>query len=155
MDMRPVRGWQASVALLVLAVVAFFLVAAAIWVLAVLAVLGACAWLSLVVMPRVSARLGVHPVVLDTVLLVGLIGGGWWIAGAAGGAIGGLVWLGGVAVPRVGVKWLQSRVRVHVVGHPETRGQALLLLPCPTCGVASADAGDRCPACGAALSVRN
>jgi hypothetical protein len=151
-DVRVLSGWQAFVALLVAAVVALILVVTAIWVFALLALLGLFVWFDLVVVPRAASRLGVHRTVLEALLGVALIGGGWWIAGATGGVVGGLLWLASVGVPRLSQSWLQSHVRMTVVGRPEPPVPMLNLVPCPECGVASADVGERCPACGAAMN---
>jgi len=150
--METVSGWRAFVLLLVAAGLGLILVLTAIWVFAVLALLGLCLWFDLVVVPRVATRLGVDRRLVEALLGVALIGGGWWFAGVTGSVIGGLLWLASVGVPRLSQSWLRSHVRMTVVGRPEPPVHMLELVPCPVCGVASADAGERCPACGAAMS---
>jgi hypothetical protein len=139
-----------TIAVVLIAVLVFGLILAAmIWVLAAAAVLAGLVWLDIVVLPRLAYRLGVPRLVLDVSLLVAVVGAGWWIAGVTAGVAAGALCLAGMAASRVGRSWLRSRVRLTVTSPSATPMPMLLLAPCPQCGVASADAGDRCPACGA------
>ena len=139
-----------TIAVVLIAILVFgLLLAAMIWVLAGVAVLAALLWLDIVVLPRLANRLGMPRLVLDVSLLVALVGAGWWVAGATAGVAAGVLWLVGLTASRVGRSWLRSHVRMTVTGTSAAPMPMLLLAPCRQCGVASADAGDRCPACGA------
>jgi hypothetical protein len=139
-----------TLAVVLIAVLVFgLLLAAMIWVLAGAAVLAGLLWLDMVVVPRLAYRLGVPRLVLDASLLVAVVGAGWWVAGVTAGVAAGALWLAGMTASRLGRSWLRSRVRLTVTS-PSARSMPMLqLAPCRQCGVASADAGDRCPACGA------
>ena len=147
--MSSVSWVRVFVALVCAAFIALIVLAAMVWVLAVVAVFAGFIWVDMVLVPRTARRFGVPRLILDALVVVALIGGGYWVGGATGMAVAGALWLGGIAATRLGYAWLRSHTRVLVVGRPEPPPRVLELVPCPRCGVASVDSGEGCPACGA------
>jgi hypothetical protein len=103
-------GWRAAALLLVALAVAALLIAVAVWALIALALVGAVLWLNLVLLPRLSRRLHVPGPVLEVVLLAALAGPGWLVGRVPGAVLGGLVWLAGIAVPRLVGRRLRTAV---------------------------------------------
>ena len=154
--MAPLTGWRAVLMLLVVAFVAALLVATLVSVGAVLALCGVVIWLNWRVLPNASSRIGVPREVLDALLLVALAGGGSLLSGVTGSVVGGVIWLAGIATPRLAALWLRWRMR-RAVGAPGGRtsnepADVVVLETCPRCGLASASRSGLCPACGAELA---
>jgi hypothetical protein len=154
--MAPVTGWQAVLMLVVGAFIAALLVAALVSVGAVLALCGVVIWLNWRVLPGAASRLGVPRVALDALLLVGLAGGGWLLSGVTGSVVGGVIWLAGIATPRLAAMWLRWRMRRAVgaasAGTSNEPANVVVLETCPRLGLASANPSGLCPACGAELA---
>jgi hypothetical protein len=144
-----VRGLLATV--VVVAALALLAVAA-VWLLLILLAAGGVLWLNLLILPRLSRRLGLPRVALEVVLLLALGAMGWLLGGTSGLALAGLAWLVGIGLPRLGGAWLRSRLRI--VGWTASRAEPTTRLggrACPRCGLVSFAASDRCRRCGAPL----
>jgi hypothetical protein len=125
------------------------LVVAAVWLALVLLAAGGVLWFNLVILPRLTRRLGVPRVALEVILLLALAAGGWLLGATSGVALGCLVWLVGIGLPRLVGAWLRARVRI--IGWTAGHGQAAAPIPgrsCPRCGLITFLAGDRCRRCG-------
>jgi hypothetical protein len=125
------------------------LVLAAVWLALVLLAAGGMLWFNLVILPRLTRRLGVPRVAFEVILLLGLAAGGWLLGATSGLALGCLVWLVGIGLPRLVGARLRSRIRI--VGRTAGHGEAAAPIPgrsCRRCGLVSFGAGDRCRRCG-------
>ena len=124
------------------------LMVAAVWLALVLLAAGGVLWFNLVVVPRLARCLGVPRVALEVILLLALAGGGWLLGATSGLALGCLVWLVGIGLPRlVGAR---LRARVRIIGWTAVHGKAAAPIArrsCRRCGLVSFGAGDRCPRC--------
>jgi hypothetical protein len=152
--MTRVTGWQAFVWLIVAGLIFVVLVIALLWLALAIGALALVLWLHVVALPRLSARLHVPQLVLEVVLLCGLLGSGWLIGEATGAAIGGVVWVLGVGLPRVIGPRLRRRLQVVGRRAPSSPasggGGALQGIGCPRCHLVSFDTAE-CPACGTPL----
>ena len=135
-------GWRAVVWVLIGLLALAALLAAAVWLATLVLVVGAAAWLNLVVLPRLARRLRLPRLALDVVGLAAILALGWLAGRTAGVAVAAGVWLVGVGLPRA-FGW-QLRSRLEPAGGHVIEGQA-----CPRCGVIRFDSADRCPNCDA------
>jgi hypothetical protein len=83
------------------------------WLAVVFAVLLAVLGLNLVVLPRIAYRIRIPTAVLGVILLVPLAGGGYLLGGMPGAIEGAVIWLLGVAAPRVVLWRLRQRMRLR------------------------------------------
>jgi hypothetical protein len=157
--MTRVTGWQAFVWLILAGLIFVVLVIALLWLALAIGAFALVLWLHVVALPRLSTRLHVPQLVLEVLLLFGLLGGGWLIGEATGAAIGGVVWVLGVGLPRlVGprVRRQLQVVRLQVSPAPTAPapggGAALQGIACPRCNLVSFDTAN-CPACGTSLDA--
>jgi hypothetical protein len=115
------------------------------------------ALLNFVYLPRVAAFMRVERTLIDVLLLVMLALGGWALWGVKGAALGVLLWLGAVGLPRLLVRRFGRVHAVRTVWTPRVpqSSSPLVGVTCPHCGTvsfpAASTADATCPHCSATL----
>jgi hypothetical protein len=105
----PLTGWRAFVAIIVAVVIVALLLTALFWLGVLLVTLAAVAWFNIFLLPSVSARTRIPPLVLALALLPILAAIGYGLGGTVGLIGGSAVWAVGVALPRAALLRLRRR----------------------------------------------
>jgi hypothetical protein len=108
-----VSGWRAALIVLAAIVLVGLVLTALFWLAVIFAVLLAVLGLNLVVLPRIAHRTRIPTVVLGLIFLIALVGGGYLLGGIPGAVEGIVIWLLGVAAPRVVLWRLRQRMRLR------------------------------------------